>query len=221
MAITDFFLTPYGMIMTGSVIALAVLIIYVIRRGGTPQTGGNKGPRKTVCVLKPDDHRYIPAEVELETAKTLKCKKREKIIRRFIKTAAGWADVEARRVMFLGIDGYAYLTQPSEPEEKHLSLKEVLQELFGFEQYEKMSEDKRDIVENTTWGLTVGVTIPEENDTLPFKSSEDDSEDDRQKMLAQLANPDEKTSITKSLMPILFGFMLGALIVLGIWKASG
>lgn len=212
----DILNNPIGMIMIASTLAMVILLIYAKRRG-------NKGPKRIVCVLRPDDHRYIPADVELETAKTLKCKKREKVIRRFIKTTlgCGWSDVEARRVMFIGIDGYAYLTDPKLPEEQKLSLKECLQELFGYEQYQKMSEDKREIVENTTWGLTVGVRIPDGTETLPYKSSEDDAEDDRSKMLSQLANPDEKVSLSKSLLPILFGFAFGALLVLVLWKMGG
>ena len=203
------------------IIGLGVLLFAVFNyfKRGTSSVISKEG-NKEVFVLRPRDHRLLPVPVSTETARTLVCKKVENVIRRFVKTGPGWTIINKRKIIFLAIDGYGYICRIKDAIEERLSVREALIEVWGSEFYSKIPPKERDALESTNWGLTVGVTIPAEED-LPFKSSEDLTEEDRQKMLKDLANPDEKVPLVKSLMPIIFGFTLGIALTLVIVSLRG
>ena len=183
--------------------------------GGTSaiMPGGQKVARKSVFLLRPRDHRFMPVPVDIENARSIVCKKIDKVSRRFYKTGPGWTNPEKRETVFLAIDGLGYVCNINQPDAPHYSLKEVLTDLWTDEFYNKIPKPYKELVESTNYGLTIDVVIPTE-EGLPFKSSEDLNEEDRQKMLHELANPEEKPSLVKTLMPILFGFFAGASVVL-------
>jgi hypothetical protein len=185
------------------------------------QKSGGKPTGSNVLLLRPRDHRFMSIPVDIENSRVLLCKKIDKIARRFYKAGPGWTNPEARQTMFLGVDGYGYVANIKKPDAQKFTLKETLIELWTKEFYEKVPKPYRDVIETSEYGLIVDVSIPEESDEMPFKSSESLDEEDRSKMLHELANPEEKVPLRRTLMPILFGFTAGIALVLLIQQFQG
>lgn len=175
---------------------------------------GGKASGKNILLLRPRDHRFLSVPVDIETARALICKKMEKVSRRFYKSGPGWTNPEAKQTIFIGVDGYGYVTNIRKPDPTKLTLKEALIELWTKEFYEKVPKPYRDVIETSEYGLIVDVTIPDEEEGMPFKSSESLDEEDRAKMLHELANPEEKVPLLRTLMPILFGFFAGMALIM-------
>ena len=172
-------------------------------------------PTKKVLLLRPRDRRGKELKVIQETEIGLFCKGVKDVTYRFFKFGPSWIFNKGGRMttQFFGIEGTAYIGLVRDVGEVKVSVKELLEFLWGEEFYAGIPQTQRTKVETDVLGITIEIDkVDEEEAGLPVLTASDINDENENVVLGKLT-PKKKGSTGDTIMKTVMAFLLGAFLM--------
>lgn len=204
--IFSFFTSIVGMISLVVTLGAVGVLVYFYKYSDATSKG-------TVILFRTRDKRaeFIPIEKEEEFI--IKCREKDKILRRFVKAGNGW--VIKKKNFFLGVEGSGYTAIVGKPEMKPMPLQDALKEIWGDKFYEKIPEARITQLVNANWIVNIEpVGIDPTEAGLPRLSAEDLNDREDTIVLEKLAKSVEATKPKMDMMMMMLAGGCGAGIML-------
>jgi hypothetical protein len=198
---------------TTGILAIVIVVGVVI---GVFVLGNRSRPLKEVMFLRPRDTRGERMTITEESDTSIVCG-RTNPVHRFIKIGKGYVFKEGGRAVtrFFGVEGTVYTSEFISKLNEKLTIREVLEAIWGKSFYERIPQERRNQIESHILGVTVEpARIRVEDYGLTNLTSDDIDDESDGAVLSILAGKLQDSSTKKDFTNILIGVLIGIGLIL-------